>query len=358
MKRILLLSGYDAQSHRQWRNALCQQFNQVDWTVLALTDRHFSWRMGGNALNFISEHHSALQQSYDLILATSMTDLCGLFGLMPHLADVPSILYFHENQLAYPSNKNQPDVIHYQLSSIKSAMAAKRLIFNSNYNKESFLTGVKKTEHIVPDGFPRDLAAQFENKSQIIPVPLADGCFSTQKKDKTSPLTVVWNHRWEHDKGPETLLQVLRLCQQKKLAFKFNVIGQQFRQSPDVFDLITKLHADQINQFGYIDSRNEYLSVLRQSDVVLSTALHEFQGLAVMEAVAAGCLPLVPDRLAYRDFYPVELRYTSTTDTPEKEAQSIVDTLMKWQQERPKVPNMHHLSMNQLAPQYENILLN
>ncbi|MFT7132051.1 MAG: hypothetical protein ACI81O_000759 [Cyclobacteriaceae bacterium] len=44
----------------------------------------------------------------------------------------------------------------------------------------------------------------------------------------------------------------------------------------------------------------DYLALLGRSHVVLSTAIHEFPGVAVLEAVAVGCLPVVPDALAYQ----------------------------------------------------------
>ena len=41
------------------------------------------------------------------------------------------------------------------------------------------------------------------------------------------------------------------------------------------------------------------LRPLRQADVFVSTARHEFFGIATAEAIAGGCFPLLPDRLAY-----------------------------------------------------------
>ena len=52
-------------------------------------------------------------------------------------------------------------------------------------------------------------------------------------------------------------------------------------------------------------------SIGAKAAIVVSTAIHEFQGLAVMEAAGAGCRPLVPDGLCYREQYPADYRYPS-----------------------------------------------
>ena len=46
-------------------------------------------------------------------------------------------------------------------------------------------------------------------------------------------------------------------------------------------------------------SRDDYESVLREADVIVSTANHEFFGIGVLEGVSAGAYPVVPNRLSY-----------------------------------------------------------
>ena len=51
--------------------------------------------------------------------------------------------------------------------------------------------------------------------------------------------------------------------------------------------------------WGYADDRSTYQQLLGAADIVASTADHEFFGIGIVEACAAGALPLVPNRLAY-----------------------------------------------------------
>ncbi|WP_223786965.1 tRNA-queuosine alpha-mannosyltransferase domain-containing protein [Marinicella meishanensis] len=330
--RILLLSAYDASSHRHWRQQLVQRFGQHQWQVLTLKPRHFAWRMAGNALNFQAKYDELLLQPYDRLLATSMTDLSTLRGLYPHLGQIPNTLYFHENQFAYPVNRQQQGLVALQLRSLLAGAVADRLVFNSAYNRDSYWQGVADFCQRMPDGIPTELLSQLQRKSTVLPVPLATDCGEDQTTNRAqnAPIEVVWNHRWEHDKGPETLLELLRLCQARtpaQPALRFHVLGQQFRQQPAAFDAITQDHADQCLHLGHVASRAEYLAILRRADVVLSTAHHDFQGLAMLEAVACGCRPLAPNRLVYPELYPSPNLYPSTPDDPSQEARAILAQL-------------------------------
>jgi hypothetical protein len=84
-------------------------------------------------------------------------------------------------------------------------------------------------------------------------------------------------------------------------------MGPRFRNRPPVFEQAAVDLADEIVAWGEQPSRN-YRDWLGRDEWVVSTALHEFQGVAVMEAVKAGCIPAVPDRLGYPDFSPQRRR--------------------------------------------------
>jgi len=326
---ILLLSAYDAESHRRWRTSLVENCSEFTWSVLTLPPRHFNWRVRGNALSWaFGEESALLKKFYDLIVATSMVDLSALKGMVPSLGYVPSVLYFHENQFAYPLSKHQKHPLEPRLVSLYSALVADRLVFNSAYNLSSFHLGVETLLEMMPDCVPKGLVRDLENKSQVLQVPLEHAAFNhTARQCGTggSELQVLWNHRWEYDKGPEKLLGCLQALP-ADLALKFHVVGQRFRSTPDVFTSIQQLlrERDWLGQWGYIDNEGEYRQLLKRCHVVLSTALHDFQGLSVLEAVAAGCVPVVPDRLAYTELFSPEFRYLSVFNNDQTETHGNV----------------------------------
>ena len=43
--RVLLLSPYDAMSHRYWREGLKNTFTEYEWVELTLPPRYFNWRI-------------------------------------------------------------------------------------------------------------------------------------------------------------------------------------------------------------------------------------------------------------------------------------------------------------------------
>jgi len=341
-KTILLLSAYDTPSHVYWREGLVEHFPEYEWQTLVLPPRYFSWRIRGNSLSWaFGKEREILYRKYDVIIATSMVDLSALRGFLPHLADIPTIVYCHENQFVYPQNDYQHSPVEQQLTSIYTALCADKVVFNSTFNRKSFHDGAGKLLKMMPDFVPADIPGIIDKKSVVIPVPLHDDCQMESANNKH--FTAIWNHRWEYDKGPDRLLLAIQAILAKKIPIKFNIVGQKFRSEPEEFEqihvLLTK--ADALSNWGH-QSRKNYLNCLRNSHVALSTAVQDFQGLAVMEAVAAGCVPLVPDRLAYQDYYPVTYRYESNIPDMQIEADALAtrleDYYKKWKESRLQLP--------------------
>lgn len=351
--KILLLSPYDAASHASWREGLCRFLPQAQWTCLTLPARYFAWRIRGNSLTWGLEQRQLLEQDYDLLLATSMTDLATLRGLVPALARVPTLLYFHENQFAYPKTARQHPSVEPQMVSIFAALCADGLVFNSQHNRETFMQGVADLLNRLPDAVPAGVVERLSVKSRVLPVPVFAPEPSLSRRPGAPPVHVVWNHRWEYDKGPELLLAAFeRLPPQ--LPLRVHVIGQQFRIEPPQFQHIRALLLMRgwLGDWGFIPDAGAYSRRLAGSHLVLSTAHHDFQGLAVLEAVASGCLPLVPDRLAYPEWFGPAFRYADLDDLVAK-LSGFVEAQLSTPME---APNVCAWSWSKLGPQYAALL--
>jgi len=313
---ILLLSAYDAGSHQQWRQTLCEMFPHWHWTCLTLPARHFAWRVRGNSLSWAFNHRRELTDNYDLVIATSLTDLASLRGFVPALAGIPTLVYFHENQFAYPPSADQHSSVEPAMVNLYSALCADHVAFNSEWNRQSFLLGAQQLLAKLPDHVPLGLTEQIRERSSVLPVPLPDQLFFPRQETRrphASPLQIVWNHRHEYDKGPDLLLLVVRELIHCKQPFRLHMLGQRFRRRPAALDVLDAVLHEYYQRNGiepgvnqYISSRADYQQLLMQSDIVLSTALHDFQGLSMLEAVALGCYAVAPDALAYPEFLPVD----------------------------------------------------
>ena len=213
----------------------------------------------------------------------------------------------------------------------------------------------------MPDFVPEGIAEMLRSRSRVLPVPLNDDCFVKPVRGQGDSLTLVWNHRWEYDKGPDHLCLLLRLLKAAELDFRIHVMGQQFRNQPEVFNNIRSEFQTNIGQWGFVEDRALYRQLLRRSHIVLSTSLHDFQGLSMLEAMAAGCIPVAPGRLAYPEYIPAEYLVESLPDNPEQEAQGmaarVIDLAQAFMHGNPaKCPDVSSLSWPSLRAAYNDLL--
>ncbi|MBS8240475.1 DUF3524 domain-containing protein [Marinobacter lipolyticus] len=332
--RVLLLSGYDATSHQRWREQLTALLPEYAWHTLTLPPRFFRWRIRGNPLSWLNE--PAFRESWDLVVATSMVDLASLRSFHPQLTKTPCLLYMHENQFAFPVSGTQAASVDPQMVNLYSAISADRVVYNSAWNRDSFLDGARDFLDKMPDGVPGGLIEALREKSEVIPVPIEDRLF-TEPAAATNWACphLLWNHRWEYDKGPERLLKLLQALDRRSVPFRLSVVGERFRSHPPAFEQIREQFAGHLEHWGFLPRRADYDRLLAEADVVLSTALHDFQGLSMLEAMASGCLPLAPDRLAYREYVPDRCRYDSDPQNAEAEGEAAAACLQGLLQSQP-----------------------
>lgn len=312
--KILVLEPYFGGSHQAFLAGLIQHL-PCSFDLLTLPAHSWKWRMRLAAPHFaaaLATDPRYAGKQYERILCTSLVDVAALRGLLPpNLRTVPLLTYFHENQFAYPVQLSDARDVHFGLTNLTTALAADRLAFNSRYNLDSFLAGCRELLAKMPDMRLDNFAEAIHAKSAILHPGLdfsgIDSCVGERRIG--GPPVIVWNHRWEHDKNPEFFFNALFGLAEQGIEFGLIVLGESFKNQPPIFAQARQRLARQIIHFGYAADRREYYRLLRQGDVIVSTAKHEFYGLAVLEAVRAGCRPLVPDRLAYRELFALEFRY-------------------------------------------------
>jgi glycosyltransferase involved in cell wall biosynthesis len=101
------------------------------------------------------------------------------------------------------------------------------------------------------------------------------------------------------------MLDVLYELAERELSFNVAICGQNFRVRPEEFEIAKEKLAGRIIHFGYAQ-QGEYSRLLSQAHITLSTAQHEFFGIAVLEAVASEVFPILPNRLSYPEIIPAE----------------------------------------------------
>jgi glycosyltransferase involved in cell wall biosynthesis len=306
---VLGFEAFFGASHEAFIQGLAAGSRHV-WELVTLPARRWKDRMlkGAEALANCAQQLGA---DFDLVFATDMLDLVRLGELLPDdLQRLPKVLYFHENQLTYPVRFARDDYWRLGLVNIHSALAAERVVFNSEFHRSDFLGAIPGFLERLPQEAQRpELAAERIAERSLVVHPGIDvaGIPCPDRSLRSDPLVILWNHRWEHDKRPEAFFAALGRLLTENCEFRVIICGESFTRRPQVFDRAQALFGERLLHFGFAQDTAEYRRLLGAADVAVSTAAHEFFGIAWLEACAAGCMPLVPDRLSYPGLVPQEL---------------------------------------------------
>lgn len=306
--RVLALNAFHGGSHRAFLSQWSSR-SRYEWTLLTLPGRKWKWRMRHAAITLAEEAADRVSQgqSFDVLFCTDMLNLAEFLGLCPPaIRELPRVAYFHENQLTYPRRTSDDRDLHFAFTNLTTALAASEVWFNSAFHRDEFFEGFADWLPRLPDFQPLSALEEIRNKSAVRS-PGVQATDSPVSQSPGEPLTILWASRWEHDKNPELFFEGLKAFQKGGRPFRLKVLGESYSQAPSCFEAARTAFAEQIDTWGFLPERADYESVLAASDVVVSTADHEFFGIAILEAVAAGCFPLTPCRLAYPEVLGTDL---------------------------------------------------
>ncbi len=316
-RRVLFVEPFCGGSHRLFAEQYAA-FSRHRVETLTLPGSSWKWRMRGGHLSLLKGVQERLGR-FDVLLASGMLSLAELVGSLPPLAALPKVVYFHESQLSYPVPKGEAPDVHFGFTNLSTALAADALVFNSRFHQEEFLGGIARFLKPMPDHRPTGLAERLRPKCSVIH-PGID-CAELERQRRASdrparPVTILWNHRWEFDKQPEVFFGALHILAAEGVEFRVHVVGENFQVKPKAFLEARERLGARVATYGHQPRREDYVRVLWDSDIVASTAIQEFFGIAVMEAVYCGARPLLPRRLVYPELYPPECLYERDADFP------------------------------------------
>ncbi|RXM98649.1 Glycosyltransferase-like domain-containing protein 1 [Acipenser ruthenus] len=319
-----------------------------------------------------------------VLFTSSVLNLAELAALRPDLATLKKILYFHENQLVYPVRKNQERDFQYGYNQVLSCLVADVVVFNSAFNMESFLTTIGTFMKLIPDYRPKDLEKIIRPKCQVLYFPInfpdVKRFFTDDKHSYFSEKTVVEEARnperclsenenstlvkrltknSDSDQEPGSCKKISATCQEvplnppgtpqelnRKEESESTVPYHEEDKEQPTFDpcgktdIFTEARKDLdacVSHWGYISSKEEYFKALCEADVVVSTAKHEFFGVAMLEAVHCGCYPLCPNALVYPEIFAAEYLYS----TPEQLFKRLQNFC-----KRPDLVRKHHAKVD------------
>lgn len=302
--RVLALEGYYGGSHRAFLDTWIAH-SRHDWRLISLPARHWKWRMRGSAIWFADEIAKLPAGGFDVIFTSDMTSVADVRALLPPAYRLtPIVCYFHENQLTYPLSPHDIRDYQYGMTNITSILAADAVWFNSEHHRSAFNDAACAIVRKMPSHRP-ELATRLHDHTCVhypaVEPPPSDLAKAPRNNNR---LRILWNHRWEYDKNPRPFLSSLIELDRWGVDFELVFLGERFRAAPPAVADLTPQIEHRVVIDGFMDDREAYWRALASCDVAVSTAIQENFGIAVVEAILAGCQPLLPNRLSYPELLP------------------------------------------------------
>ena len=331
--KIVVIEPFYTGSHKKWIEGM-QKHLPAEFTILSLPGRHWKWRMFGGAIP-LAEQYKALNFSPDMILCSDMLNLTCFISLARVDRTTTKVaIYFHENQISYPWSVTDRDIElkrnnQYGFINYTSALVADVVFFNSNFHLTSFFKALRQLLSKMPDAKGLQTISSIIKKSSVLPLGLDLRRFDKhQHKTKNTKPIILWNHRWEYDKNPESFFHILFELKSQKIPFQVAVLGQHYNNKPLIFTKASQELKNHIVVFGYQKLFKDYAYWLWSSNICLVTSRQDFFGISTIESMYCNCIPILPNRLVFPE-YILESDQSASLYSSDEEALTLLINKLK-----------------------------
>ncbi|MEM7336776.1 MAG: glycosyltransferase, partial [Chloroflexota bacterium] len=170
---------------------------------------------------------------------------------------------------------------------------------------------------------------------------------------------ILWNQRWEYDKNPDLFFETLFKLAEEGLDFEAAICGEAFGKRPLIFEQAAAQLKNRIIHMGFAE-QDQYERLLWQADIVVSTALHEFFGISIVEAIGCHTKPILPNRLSYPEILGThEEKSSFFYHTDEELYQRLKEAIQEVSTSEPR-RNEESISVeryqwDKIAPKYDSL---
>jgi glycosyltransferase involved in cell wall biosynthesis len=158
-------------------------------------------------------------------------------------------------------------------------------------------------------------------------------------KDNTSPLRAFAAGNLEGRKGVAIALNAIAEAKKRGVRVEYHVTSQGPELS-HLRKLSTKLGLDDQVILGERFESADFAAALSTFDICLLPSLRDGAGLSIMEAMLAGCVPIVADWCGPAEFVTEECGFKVPVTNPNQMASDIADILCKLAQDRETIRTM------------------
>ena len=308
MARGLFIEPFNGGSHRAFLDGLVRHSeHQIE--LLTLPEGEWRRRMRRGAQE-LAPKAKGLQGDFEFLVVSDMLDLPAFLALTrPRFERLPVLAYFHENQMTYPRLRGTKFNSWFGQINYLTALAADAVAFNSEYHRSDFLGALRALLSEPNNWLLAEGVDEVERKSFVLPVGVELDWIGELECERvaTGPRTILWNHRWEFDKSPELFVRALDALVAQGIEFHLIIVGEPGDNPSEAITSLPARFPGRLKHFGFAPAKEDYGQLLWQSDIVVSTARHEFFGIGMVEAMATGCIPCAPRRYNYPALVPAPL---------------------------------------------------